>query len=86
MLEKLWMGLKVTSAWENTSFGCQPLLVACRSRRDGQGDWEGMETWRCRETRAHVHVSSVKMLNLSFTIDTYFDYQLLMCIRMDGIM
>lgn len=41
--------------------------------------------WWCREIGAHVHVS-VKMLNLVFAIDTYFDYQLLMCIRMDGIM
>lgn len=85
LLEKLWMGLEVTSVWENTShISWVPApLVACRYRRDSQGDWEGMEMWWCRETRAHVHIS-VKMLNLSFVTDTYFGYQLL--IRMDEIM
>lgn len=75
------MGLDVTSVWENTSVGCQPPLVACRCRRDSQGGWEGMEMWWCRETRV-----SLKVLNLSFAIDIHFKYQLVMCIRMDGIM
>ena len=85
-LEKLWVGLGVTSTQENMSVGRRPLLVACRCRRDGQGDWEGMEIWRYRETWAHVHISLVKMLRSLFGFDMRFDYQLLMCIRMEGIM
>lgn len=41
---------------------------------------------RCGGAGKYGHVSSGKMLNLSFARDTYFDYQLLTCIRMDGIM
>lgn len=80
MLEKLWMGLEVTSVWENTSVGCQPPLVACRCRRESQGDWERIEMWWCRETWVPL-----KMLNLSLVIDIFFKYQLVLCIRMDEI-
>lgn len=85
-LEKLWVDLGVTSTRENMSVGGQPLLVACRCRRDGQGDWEAMEIWRYGETWAHVHIPLVKVLSLLLGFDMCFDYQLLRCIRTEGIM
>lgn len=45
-----------------------------------------MEIWRYGETWAHVLISLVKKLSSLFGFDMRFDCQLLMCIRMEGIM